>query len=369
MKKLFAIAIAAIMTIALCVSVSAVGNLDGMCVNGYTLGDMFANNKNNDSTVAITEGDKIYILGWCVDTTTPTKLKEVVYLLDGVEKKIDEAPSPRPDLHAALGLSDDFAVINECAGFGTNEKGMELTGIDKLKSGSYTVKIIGKYENGTTDVIKNDFTLVVAPGAGEEEPDDPNAVSNPTTCLDALSVNYYSIGDMLEHNKNNDGTISIAKGDMIYILGWAVDTGKVNKLKEVVYVIDGTEKKCADSVAARSDLHKALQLSDKFAVINDTAGFGTNDKGMDLTGIDKLGDGTYTVKILAKYENGAEGVIKDDFTLIVGTGEKDPAQQGNDDDTPSTPSDNPNTADAAVIAIAVVACVALAGVVVAKKIK
>ena len=91
------------------------------------------------------------------------------------------------------------------------------------------------------------------------------------------------------------------------------------------------------------------------------AGIGTNEAAMEILGLDTLDDGTYAMSIKAIYEDGSEELYKE-FTLVVGTGVKaeDPA-----DPEP----ENPSTADASVIAVAAVCCIALAGIVAAKKIK
>ena len=154
--------------------------------------------------------------------------------------------------------------------------------------------------------------------------------------------------------------ITINAGQKLFILGWAANPD--GKLIEIVYTVDGgADVKCPDNYRDRADVVSAgIAAADGGA----HAGFGhdTEEEGglLELTGIDKLNGGTYQIAIKAVYANDAAPDLYE-FTLTV-EGEL-PAEQT------EQPSENPPSGDAAIIAIAAVGCVALAGVVVAKKVR
>ena len=181
--------------------------------------------------------------------------------------------------------------------------------------------------------------------------------------LDRLNINANTLTTMPDDPIKTADEVKIAVGDKLYILGWAMNTETNSNLKEVVYTIDGAEKKCADNYRDRPGLCEYFGMADNS--LNRHAGIGTDENAFELTGIDKLGDGTYKMAIIAKYEDGTTEDLKPEFTLVVGTGENKAEDPAPADPTPS----NPDTADASVIAIAAVACIALAGVVVAKKVR
>lgn len=185
-----------------------------------------------------------------------------------------------------------------------------------------------------------------------------------TVNIDRLSINKNTLGEMMGNDINGD-TLTIAKGDKVYILGWAFNG--TSHLKEIVYTSDGALKKCEDNYIDRPGLAGALGQGD-LEDLEIHAGIGSNEAAMEPLGLDELGDGTYAMSIKAIYEDGTEELYKE-FTLAVGTGVKaeDPTPTG---PTPADPTpDNPPTAAAAVIAAAAVACMALAGIVIPKKVK
>ena len=159
-----------------------------------------------------------------------------------------------------------------------------------------------------------------------------------------------------------DGALHIEVGTKVYILGWAINKDTSSTLKEVVWTCDGKEMKCDDNYRDRADVAGAIGVASELGV---HAGIGHDDNAFELTGMDKLKDGTYAIELKALYNDGTEEILGNaagQFTLIVGTGvaAEEPAEQ---------PGENPPSGDVAIIAIAAVGCVALAGVVVAKKVK
>ena len=180
-----------------------------------------------------------------------------------------------------------------------------------------------------------------------------------TVNIDRLSINKNTLGEMAG-NDIVDDTLTIAKGDKVYILGWAFNAE--SNLKEVVYTLDGVTKKCEDNYMDRPGLAAAIGHAG-LENLEAHAGIGTNEAAMEILGLDTLDDGTYAMSIKAIYEDGSEELYKE-FTLVVGTGVKA------EDPAPAEPEpENPSTADASVIAVAAVCCIALAGIAAAKKIK
>ena len=165
MKRIMAIAIVMVITVALCANVSATVNIDRLSINKNTLGEMMGNDINGD-TLTIAKGDKVYILGWAFNGTS--RLKEIVYTLDGAEKKCEDNYIDRPELAAALGQAgrEDLEIH---AGIGSNDAAMELLGLDQLDDGTYAMSIKAIYEDGAEELYK-EFTLVVGTGVKAEDP-------------------------------------------------------------------------------------------------------------------------------------------------------------------------------------------------------
>jgi len=155
------------------------------------------------------------------------------------------------------------------------------------------------------------------------------------TSLDRLTINNNTLATMPDdatNLRNTEEDIHINKGDKLFILGWAFGDEESN-LKEVVYTIDGTEYKCADNYRDRVDVANAFKVD---ASLGTHAGIGKDDNAFELVGIDALDDGTYTLQIIAKFEDGTEEIVNDkidEFTLVVGTGESAGNETQGEDNT------------------------------------
>lgn len=137
-------------------------------------------------------------------------------------------------------------------------------------------------------------------------------------------------------------------GPSIQLRGWAIIDG--DEIDDMGYRVDDNtpvlgflEERSAEIVSVMgSDLAKTNGFNVTFST-------------------DDLSAGEHTVHVVVKTKGGAFlDINKDDQDgfKVVGTGSAG-----------DNPSENPGTADASVIAIAAVACIALAGVVIAKKVK
>ncbi len=175
--------------------------------------------------------------------------------------------------------------------------------------------------------------------------------------FDRLFVNEYALASGTD--RQTEDPVQIRKGDKVYILGWSAIEGG---LREIVYTVDGGEQHTVENnYRDRADLTGAPYNA---ANNGAHAGFGTDERAMELTGIDSLSDGTYVISVMAISENGTSETIKT-FNLKVGSGTPD-GQTGEAGQNGQT-GQNPGTADAPVIAAAVAAFISLSGLTLIKK--
>ncbi len=169
MKKFLILTAALITAALLTVGASAMYSFDRLFVNEYVLAS--GTDRQTEDPVQIQPGDRLYILGW---STIEGGLKEIVYTVDGGEqRKVEDNYRDRTDLTGAPYNAENGGAH---AGFGTDERAMELTGIDSLTAGTYTVSVIAISENGTSETIKT-FDLRV--GNGTEQSGGPQNTEEP----------------------------------------------------------------------------------------------------------------------------------------------------------------------------------------------
>lgn len=163
MKRITSVLLVILFIAVTCVSASANTSCDRLLLN-----DKNVNGKNvMGSYVEIEKGDHLYVIGWAVNKQTESRLKEVVYTLDGKECKCSDKYRDRSDVAKALEIDPELGVH---AGIGLDDDACELLGIDKLDSGEYSVVIKAKYEDGTTeDLAGAQFTLKVKSDKDEED--------------------------------------------------------------------------------------------------------------------------------------------------------------------------------------------------------
>ena len=132
------------------------------------------------------------------------------------------------------------------------------------------------------------------------------------------------------------------KGSMnkISVSGWAFISTNITGF---AYTIDdGEPVKSADFIKDRNDVHQYVhEIAEGFEITID---------------VSSVGKGAHTIKLFAIDENGE---LVDTTYVLPFTQEKEAEQ---------TPETTPPTSDAAVIATAAVACIALAGVIISKKV-
>ena len=163
MKKILCIFIAFLFVAAMCVTAAADTSYDRLLLN-----DKKANGKNvMGSYVEIEKGDRLYLLGWAVNKTAGSRLKEAVYTVDGKEYKCADNYRDRQDVANALGIDQSLGVH---AGIGKDDDACELLGINELDDGEYNIKIIAVYEDGSReDLVGAQFKLKVGNGGKTEE--------------------------------------------------------------------------------------------------------------------------------------------------------------------------------------------------------
>lgn len=185
MKKIISVFLAILFTASLCISAAADTSYDRLLLNDKKV------NGNNvmGSYVEIEQGDRLYLIGWAVNKTTQSKLKEAVYTVDGKEYKCADNYRDRKDVADALGLDPELGVH---AGIGKNDDACELLGINELSAGEYSVTIKAKYEDGTEEqLVGAAFTLSVK---GKEQPEDDGGVKVTDTRLANMKLIAYKDG-------------------------------------------------------------------------------------------------------------------------------------------------------------------------------
>lgn len=136
--------------------------------------------------------------------------------------------------------------------------------------------------------------------------------------LDAMYANVKEL-ERYDDESPNAGfagkvSVTINKGDKLYILGWAAKNDAV--LEKIYWTVDGESKECSDVYRDREDLFTVGVVTD--AEYAKHAGFGYNDDMMELIGADELAEGEYAVAIIALFDDGSEADVKPEFTLYVG---------------------------------------------------
>lgn len=139
-------------------------NMDKFMVNGT--GDNH-NSRDSGDEITINEGDTIKTLGWVFKYGTNVKRVYWQYVEKGGKIKdgtiVDCADTyrSRNDVAAYFGYTAEDYQYFVKAGFGSDDDLMTLTGIDSLAAGEYDVRFVAEFEDGTTEVIKKKFALIV----------------------------------------------------------------------------------------------------------------------------------------------------------------------------------------------------------------
>ncbi len=352
MKKILAIAIVTVLTVALCVSANAQLNIDRLFINANDLNEG-TDVKANDP-IEINAGDKVYILGWAANPDGA--LKEIVWSVDGgADQKCSDIYRDRSDV-AGAGIA--IADNGTHGGFGIDAAAdggmMELLGIGSVAAGAHVLTIKAVYADGTSESL--DYNISVS---GESS--QPAAEKDPDTWL-CKAGGTVATGWWMHPFTDQEWEINFKFTTPNAFEGFVSTlfanpegaTVKINVLDADGNVLDTVEHTQAGDGLATITFNKA------FAPGTYTIQFKSTDNGAHfVVGSSEAGD--IPVEISGN-GNTNESTLAAPIILLTG------AVNPGSGSTPSQPS-NPKTADAAVIAIAAVAVVALAGVVVAKKVR
>ncbi len=248
-----------------------------------------------EGNITINSGDRIYIIGW-VAFSSSDGLKEIKYGINGVEYACEDNYRDRTDLSANGIVSYNNGAH---AGFGKDDGMMELTGIDKLAPGSYTVTLKAYSYGGASSEFKT-FRLTVKGGDVMQ--------------LDALQVNSAALG--ASENLKGRGRVTVYSGDRLYVAGWAAFFGGA-KLEKIVYECGGKTYECEDNYRDRPDVQSiGIYPADGGA----HAGYGSDEAMLELSGIGSLPFGVYSVTVKAVADNGRADEITSFILRVMSKG-------------------------------------------------
>ena len=360
MKKIIALTVVAIMTIALCISASAQHSFDRLYVNENTLaaGDGLPKTSVDEDTglvhfdVEIQPGDKMYMLGWVVDLEGESTVSEVYYTIDGAVKACDANYRDRGDVAQYLGVD---AALGANAGIGHDDNAFEFTGIDQLTDGTYLMTVVAKFASGAEEQLA-EINLKVGTGVKPEQPATEGTIRD----FDKNKGDHMSYDQILvngaEIANGNDAVIAnkaLVDGSDGHITSVAMHGWYGNDSAKIVsygYMIDGGQPVFGDfAVDCEPEVIQAGGES-RFTIT------------IDVTG---LKDGKeHKIQAVAKMDNG--DIVK----LNRFEGEKDRdayvnyrAQLVEEPHTDPVPQ----TGDATVALISIVAVISLAAVVIFRK--
>ena len=126
-------------------------------------------------------------------------------------------------------------------------------------------------------------------------------IKEPEPQFNGKSIDNFKVGD--EEVKDADEAV-MEVGTKITALGWA---SFKDGLKEVYWTVDGTKQACEDNYRDRADVAAAVPGTYNNG---EHAGFGKDDKYIDLTGTDALEAGVYSLAFVAVSNSGEEQVLK-----------------------------------------------------------
>jgi hypothetical protein len=360
MKKIIALTVVAILTIALCISASAQHSFDRLYVNENTLtaGDGLPKTSVDEDTglvhfdVEIQPGDKMYMLGWVVDLEGESTVSEVYYTIDGAVKACDANYRDRGDVAQYLGVD---AALGANAGIGHDDNAFEFTGIDQLTDGTYVMTVVAKFVSGSEEQLA-EINLKVGTGVKPEQPATEGTIRDfakdkgDAMSYDAIYVNGEKVAEqndpVIAYKKLIDGSDGHITSVGMY--GWYGNSSA--KIVSFGYMIDGNEPVFGD--------FKFEPTED--AVIQ-AGGESRYLITIDVTGLKDGKD--HKIQAVAKMDNG--DIVK----LNRFEGEKDRDAYVNyraqlvEDQNPPTPV----TGDATVALTSIVAVISLAAVVVFRK--
>ena len=274
-----------------------------------------------------TDSDVINIVGWCI--IDDDEIADFGYRIDDNDPVFSSLQERSAEIVSVMG--SDPAKTN---GFNVQ------VAKDSIPEGEHVLHVVVKSKGGAcVDVNSDDSDGFKVTGTGA------NAGSTAASLLNKSWDNIFVDGEqMVEGSAGSWLDSNEIKGEIseVELRGWAHISTTISGF---AYTIDdGKAVKSADFIEDRPDVKGAIHA--------DANGF------YFKVDVSNVGKGAHTIKI---YAIDANGELVDTLFACPFTQEKEA--------TGGQPATNPATADAAIIAVAAVACIALAGVVIAKKVK
>ena len=142
-------------------------SLDALAVNEDAYAAITTNYKD-ESTITILEGSKLNLLGWATKAGTNVDKIYWQYIKGNgkfsdenaeiISKECSNTYRDRKAIAGIIGVNEAFLLKS---GFGLDDDMMEMLGVDELEPGEYTVRVRVLFEDGTEEVVKKKFTLIV----------------------------------------------------------------------------------------------------------------------------------------------------------------------------------------------------------------
>lgn len=337
MKKIVSLVIAALMLAVLCVPASAANN-----ANHYV------------DWEGLNADESKWIVGsWAVSDTALTKLGysidggDVVWTDLAIGEKETTPLYTKEDEKNDVFRARDLEQTLKDSWLTNLNNGEEVFGyrvylavnVSGLAKGEHSIQLAGKYADGTEGTVFRDTINTFNKTKDAAPAEQPSASA--AELLNKSWDNIFTDGQQLTNGNSNVWLeTNEVKGSIseIELRGWAHISTTISGF---AYSIDGGKAvKSADFIQDRQDVKDAIHA--------DANGF---DMKIDVSNV---GKGAHTIKIYAVDANGE--LVDTTFEL--------PFIQEKEATKPT-----PETGDASVIAIAAVACIALAGVVISKKVR
>ena len=364
MKKILAIALVAVLTIAVC---GIVVNAEEVTLVNHSFDTVYVNDLDNPAVndghaKAWTEANPIddevnaiRIRGWA--RVSGGDIEAFGYKVDEGEAIVkEEYEFDRSDVWGAFGVDKE-----EANGFDIT---MDLTGVGK---GEHTVTVYVKAGGALVEVTNFAFTqkLEATSGGGSEQPASSEKGEDQWLC--GAEPSSMSPGWWFN---------PVGEPDDRYVTVTFTATSNFSGVKGFYY--------CSNVDNGYTLAHMNVALVKDGNVVADAELASNGDNWAETDFGKTFGPGEYTLRYTCKSGSGVEndcwcviGVTDVATDVVVEANVNAPAAGspvlmliGADAAGSSQePGGNPTTADAAVIAIAAVACIALAGVVIAKKVR
>ena len=395
MKKILAIAIVAVMATALCISAFAANHAIVESAGGV---GVWMRSGSESVTVKFTTTGSFTGLNFnsqywasCIATTTGSEADWKVELYKfayNTENTLAQSPVATKEVHSTADNTPAFEFSFNAQPAGTYIVKVTLTNPDheeevggEMKKPYLVLPAVTNPDASKFEFSREAFNLVVIGDEGSEFfAANPEEVATPAeqpaeTAKAVLSINADKLYELFETAtavntltaEKKDGYVAFTPegDDPFFPFAEPLNPGVDAKYAVVKYRINSEGDRTVDFYLKIAEPHAQ---SDKLTCDGEW-----HYMVMDLSrafpdSMETLWDGTIA-RLDPLSGNGIAGTEIDIASIEFFTSEADAQASTGGSSTPTTPETTPHTADASVIAIAAVACIALAGVVIAKKVR